>query len=194
MTTKKSRARQVAERLTEANRSSSHSDGAQPRWTRAMVEKTVLTFEQLRQSPPSDDAELRRWGHELLRFQELIRRGGVDADVLPLAEACVDRGLASLAAHPEPPLLQAAPLKAAPLTTGRWTLHMVEQLVLVFEQERASIRGARDVLDLALRVRTFEDVVERGAVEPGEAEDLAVVFLAHARTWLSERPELGARR
>jgi hypothetical protein len=177
MTAKKSKARAAAEKIAGVREV---EDGPPPAlWTRSMVERAILAFHEIERIPPYDEDGARELVRDFLRFVSRVEQGGVAEDAMALAQAFIDQGYAWLAEHP----------RYAPVLTRPWTLHMVEQLILWFNDATSGAHDKKRVLDVAERLRTFEIIVQNGAVEPGEAERLAEAFLDYGHRWLEGRPE-----
>ncbi len=176
MAGKKSRALAAAEQLAGHDSASGADDEA--RWTRAMVERAIVVFDELERLPPFDEDAIARRVADFLAFADRVELGGVVDDAAPLARAFVERGLRWLAARPH----------LAPFTTPAWTAEMVEEVIQWFAHATGAALDARASAEVGRRLRTFAAVVSTGAVESGDAESLAEAFLAHAMHWIERHP------
>lgn len=150
------------------------------RWTLPMVGRAVLAFGEIERVPQYEDDQIRAHVRDFLRFVHRVDNGGVVDEAMPLARTFIARGYQWLAAHPH----------YAPVSTKVWTLDMVEQLILWFNDITAGAAPDRKrILDVAERIHVFERVVRSGAVEPGEADALADAFLDYAHRWLLRQPD-----
>ena len=181
--TKKSKAVAAAERISGGQNRSGRDDGPPPpQWTRAMVERAVLAFNDIERIPPYDDDGIRGLVRDFLRFVDRMETGGIDEEAMPLARAFAERGYAWLAERPQ----------YAPFTTQQWTLEMIETLILWFNDHSGSSGAPVDkkrVYEVTERFHTFERVYKTGAVAPGEAESLAIAFLDYGHRWLERQPD-----
>ncbi len=172
----KSRAVAAAERVSPVLRAPNGPvDG---RWTKAMVGRAVLAFHEIDRVPPYDDDGIRKHVRDFLRFVHRVEGGGVEEDAMPLARTFIARGYQWLAEHPQ----------YAPLSTRPWSLDMVEQLILWFNDNTSGPLDRRRLYEVTERVATFERLVKSGAVEHGEAETLAEAFVDYALRWLQAQP------
>lgn len=188
---KKSKALAAAERLSEkAGRPP--DDGPPPeRWTRAMVERAIRAFNDIERVPEYDDDAIRALVRDFLRFVNHMEQGGVEDDAMPLARAFAERGYAWLAERPH----------YTPFTTQMWNVEMIETLILWFNDNSgmsssssssSSSSGKVDkkrLYEVAERFHTFERVYKTGAIEPGDAESLAIAFLDYGHRWLERQPD-----
>jgi hypothetical protein len=188
---KKSKALAAAERLSEKaghpGRADRADDGPPPaQWNRAMVERAIRAFNDIDRVPEYDDDAIRALVRDFLRFVNHMEQGGVDDEALPLARAFAERGYAWLAERPQ----------YTPFTTQMWNLEMIETLILWFNDNSGlssgSASGAVDkkrLYEVAERFHTFERVYKTGAIEPGDAESLAIAFLDYGHRWLERQPD-----
>lgn len=190
MTKPKSKAAAAAQRISGGasggGRKGTHDDEAPPppQWTRAMVERAIVAFNDIDRIPPYDDDGIRMLVRDFLRFVDRVELGGIEDDAMPLANAFIERGYAWLAERPH----------YAPFATQQWTLEMVETLILWFNDHSAVRAGGgavdkKRVYEVAERFHTFERVYKTGAVERGEAESLALAFLDYGHRWLERQPD-----
>jgi hypothetical protein len=184
MATKKSKAVAAAERAADragrsADRASvdDENDGRRP-WTRSMVERAILAFNDIDRIPPYDEEGVRALVRDFVRFVALVERGGVVEDAMPLAQTFIEQGWAWLRENP----------RYAPVHTTPWTLHMVEQLILWFNDATSGARDKRRVHEVAEKLHTFETVWKSGAVVD-EADSLAQAFIEYAHRWLESQPD-----
>lgn len=180
MAGKKSKALAAAEKL--AGPRLELRVGDERKWTRAMVERAILVFNEIERVPQYDEESIRRRVVDFLCFVDRVELGGIEDDVLPLAQAFVERGYTWLARHP----------RYAPFTTQLWSNEMVEQVVQWFADVTVKPLDKRQSEEVGRRLRTFAAVIGSGAVEAGEAETLAQAFLDHATRWIHRHPEVRA--
>lgn len=187
---KKSKALAAAERLSEkAGRPP--DDGPLPeRWTRAMIERAIRAFNDIERVPEYDDDAIRALVRDFLRFVNHMEQGGVEDDAMPLARAFAERGYAWLAERPQ----------YTPFTTQMWNVDMIETLILWFNDNsgmtssssttgKSSAVDKKRLYEVAERFHTFERVYKTGAIEPGDAESLAIAFLDYGHRWLERQPD-----
>ena len=175
--TKKSKALAAAEKITGPRMAD--ADGPRPVWTRKMVERAILAFQEIERLPEYDDDAIRALVRDFLRFVSRLEQGGVAEDAMPLAYAFVERGYAWLAERPQ----------YAPFRTKVWTLEMIESLILWFNDAATGAADKKLLCEIAERLHTFERVVKTGAVERGDAESLAEAFLDYGHRWLQRQPD-----
>lgn len=184
MVRKKSRALAAAERLAGpcvAGFDGARDDDEHP-WTRAMVERAILVFDEIERLPQYDEDAIRRRVVDFLRFADRVELGGIADDAQPLAQAFVERAYRWLAKHP----------RYAPFTTPQWSAEMVEQVIQWFADATSAPLDTRTSEEVGRRLRTFAAVVGTGAVEAGDAETLAQAFLEHATRWVHRHPAVRA--
>ncbi len=166
------------------------ADDAPPpaQWTRAMVERAIRAFNDIERVPEYDDEAIRALVRDFLRFVNHMEGGGIEDEAVPLARAFAERGYAWLAERPQ----------YTPFTTQMWNLEMIETLILWFNDNSgmssAGAGGAGSVdkkrlYEVAERFHTFERVYKTGAIEPGDAESLAIAFLDYGHRWLERQPD-----
>lgn len=183
MAAKKSKAVAAAERA-QGGKKDENDGPPPPQWNRAMVERAIRAFNDIDRVPEYDDDAIRTLVRDFLRFVNKMETGGIDDDAVPLARAFAERGYAWLAERPQ----------YAPFITQMWTLEMIETLILWFNDNSGiSTSGAavdkKRLYEVAERFHTFERVYKTGAIEPGDAESLAVAFLDYGHRWLEKQPE-----
>ena len=144
-----------------------------------MVGRAVLAFHEIARIPQFDDDGIRKLVHDFLRFVHRAEAGGVEDDAMPLAGTFIARGYQWLAEHPQ----------YAPLSTRTWTIDMVEQLILWFNDMTSGSTDRRRLFEIAERLFTFERLVKGGAVAAGEAEVLAEAFVDYAHRWMNGQPD-----
>jgi hypothetical protein len=149
------------------------------RWSKTMVARAVLAFNDIERIPAYDEEGIRRLVRDFLKLVDRVERGGVDDDALPLARSFIARGYQWLSEHPE----------HAPITTRSWSVQMVEQLILWWNEHTSGALDRRRQFEIAERLHTFERLVKAGAVESGEAEALAEAFVEYALRWLKSHTE-----
>lgn len=180
MAVKKSRALAAAERLVGPGAALRVDD--ERRWTRAMVERAIVVFDEIERLPHYDEDSIRRRVVDFLCFADRVEMGGIADDAQPLAQAFVERAYQWLSKHP----------RYAPFTTPLWTVEMVEQMIQWFADATGAPLDARTSEEVGRRLRTFAAVVGTGAVEAGDAETLAHAFLEHATRWAHRHPVVRA--
>jgi len=151
-------------------------------WTRPMVERAILVFDELDRLPPFDEDAIRGRVLDFLAFADRVALGGVADEAAPLARAFVERGYRWLADHPQ----------LAPFTTPAWSALMVEEVIQWFSAATSGAPDAGASAEIGRRLRTFAAVVSTGAVESGDAASLAEAFLAHATHWVERHPHAKA--
>ena len=177
MAAKKSKALAAAEKAAGPRKEA--GPAADGRWTRAMVERAILAFNDIERIPPYDDDGIRSLVRDFLRFVDKMELGWIEEDAMPLARAFVERGYAWLAENP----------RYAPFRTRIWNVEMVEHLIIWFNDITAGPADKKRLFEVAEKLHTFELVVKNGAVEPGEAEALADAFLEYGHRWLERQPD-----
>lgn len=187
--TKKSKALAAAEKITGVRKGDAGvDDGAPPgQWTKPMVERAIRAFNDIDGVPEYDDAAMRALVRDFLRFVNHMETGGIADDAMPLARAFAERGYAWLAERPQ----------YTPFTTQVWNLEMIETLILWFNDNSGVTAGAdsakavdnKRLHEVAERFHTFERVYKTGAIEPGDAESLAIAFLDYGHRWLERQPD-----
>jgi hypothetical protein len=190
MNAKKSKALAAAQRISEKGAGGAArppDDGPPPaQWTRAMVERAIRAFNDIERVPEYDDDAIRALVRDFLRFVNHMETGGVEDDAMPLARAFAERGYAWLAERPQ----------YTPFTTQMWNLEMIETLILWFN-DNSGMSGSggsgtvdkKRLYEVAERFHTFERVYKTGAIEPGDAESLAIAFLDYGHRWLERQPD-----
>jgi len=177
---KKSKARAAAERIAPNTNGATAAAVALKVWTKPMVERAILAFNDIDRIPPYDEEGIRRLVRDFLRFVKRVELGGVEQDAMPIAQSFIDIGYAWLDAHPQ----------YAPFTTPQWTQAMVEQTVVWFAEMSSGPIDRKKALLLADKLKTFERVVHNESVEPGDAATLAHAFLDHALRWMEGHPDV----
>lgn len=192
--TKKSKALAAAEKITGPRKADGAAagldDGAPPaQWTKPMVERAIRAFNDIDRVPEYDDDAIRALVRDFLRFVNHMETGGIADDAMPLARAFAERGYAWLAERPQ----------YTPFTTQMWNLEMIETLILWFNDNSGITAGAgtdaakavdkKRLYEVAERFHTFERVYKTGAIEPGDAESLAIAFLDYGHRWLERQPD-----
>jgi hypothetical protein len=154
--------------------------------SRAQVEACARVFDELERLPAYEEDERRARARSLAAFIARAERGDVQPEARALALAVAARGAAWLAEHPA----------LIPVRVRAWDLALVEAAILSFNARtlgKGSGPAAAVAEEIVEQLIDLEAVLAAGAIEPGEAEELAHAFVTYAHRWLASQPGVLAR-
>jgi hypothetical protein len=143
--------------------------------SKKMVETLIAAFNDPKLTPNHDEDAMHRLVDDFYRFVDVVARGAVDADALPLASEMLRMGHDWLKQNP----------KYIRINSGVWTKPLVEDTIRWF----ASIKGdAKNLKENVARFAAFERVWRSGLVEEGETALIAQAFVEHVKDWMRTEP------
>lgn len=173
MAKKASKAKAAAAKATKKSAEPQAPEGI---WTRAMVEKAIVAFNDEKLTPSHDDDAVARMVDDFHAFVDVVARGDLEVEALALASEFIRVGHKWLDQHP----------RHVRINGEVWGKALVENTIQWFG---AAMNDAKATKETAARFAAFEAVWRSGLVEEGEARWLAQAFVEFGQEWLSKNPE-----